>query len=131
MAQIHSYYITNVNLELRFFSSNMREGELKVTIQEVTTAMINNDDLFVEEKKEEKEEEKKEIFFSNSEIINLDEKNTNNLIMADFLHLDVPDFEEKCNENNINSNISIQSQSVDHGNLNVDFEGLLNEEFEV
>ncbi|RIA86662.1 hypothetical protein C1645_828941 [Glomus cerebriforme] len=80
----------------------MREGELEATIQEIIIAMINNDDLFIKE-----EEEEEENFFSDSKIINLDEENTNNLIIADFLHLDVPDFEEKCNEDNINSNIRL------------------------
>ncbi|RIA91453.1 hypothetical protein C1645_822046 [Glomus cerebriforme] len=127
MAQIYLYYITNANLKLRFFSSDLREGELKVTIQKVTTAMINNDNLFVKKEKEEKEEE----FFFLIKIINLDEENTNNLIMADFLYLNTSDFEEKYDKDNINSNISIQPQPVDHENLNVNFEELLNKEFEI
>ena len=45
MAQIHSFYITNAKTELKFSSSNLDENELKLAMQEITTAMINNDDL--------------------------------------------------------------------------------------
>ena len=48
MAQIHSYYITNVKSELKFSSSNLDENELESIIKEITTAMINNNDLFEE-----------------------------------------------------------------------------------
>ena len=46
MAQIHSYYITNIKPELKFFSSNLGVNELESIIKEITTVMINNDDFF-------------------------------------------------------------------------------------
>src|SRR5215469_1537245 len=120
MAQIHSYYITNTKSELRFFSSNMSVDELETAIQEVVTTMINNDDVFVEGEEGDEVEEKD--IFSDDESANLGEMNTMNLNMSEF--------RERNEEVGVNLNIEIQSRPIDHGDLNIDFEALLNEELE-
>ena len=75
MAQIHSYYITNAKLELKFSSSNLSEDELETALREITTAMINNNDLFIENEEDDID--------SNDESIDLNEDDANNdLFMA-------------------------------------------------
>ena len=112
MAQIHSYYITNVKSELKFSSSNLGEDELESIMKEITTAMINNDDLF-----EEGEEEEEEIFSNDN--------NSNDLLMADIMNLNKFEQNEEIDNSNIDN---IQPLPVNHRNLNIDFETILDEE---
>ncbi|CAG8813429.1 15655_t:CDS:1, partial [Cetraspora pellucida] len=49
MAQIHSFYITNITSKLKFFKENFNENELKKTINKITETFIENDDFFNEE----------------------------------------------------------------------------------
>src|SRR2546421_6132055 len=73
MAQIHSFYITNAQSELKFASSNnLNENELEIALQDITSAMIDNSDLFGEEEEDND--------FSDNDSINFDEENTNDLI---------------------------------------------------
>ena len=119
MAQIHSYYITNASSELKFSSSNLGKDELEIAMQEITTAIINNNDLFDMEDDE---------VFSDSESINLDDENTNNLLMEKMMDLDIfKDSEERDEEENGENSNRIQSQLED---TNVDFEAILSEEFD-
>jgi hypothetical protein len=117
MAQIHSYYITNAKSELKFSSSNLSEDELKIALQEITTAMINNDDLFVEEEEE---------VFSDSENIDLDEENVNNLLMENIMILD--NFSEQNDDVDLNIGIQNDEPVDDEDHSNIDFEAILNEE---
>jgi len=117
MAQIHSYYITNAKSELKFSSSNLSEDELKIALQEITTAMINNDDLFVEEEEE---------VFSDNENIDLDEENGNNLLMENIMILD--NFSEQSDDADLNIGIQNDEPVDDEDHSNIDFEAILNEE---
>jgi len=131
MAQIHSYYITNAKSELRFSSSNMGVDELETAIQEIVTAMINNDDLFIEE---EEGGEAEDDIFSDSESVNLNEVDTNDLLLANAMDLNISEFRERNeddHDDDVNSNTGIQRRPIDHGDPNVDFEALLNEEEEL
>src|SRR5947207_9788677 len=87
MAQIHSYYITNVKSELKFSSSNLGEDELESIMKEITTAMINNNDLF------EEGEEEEEIFSNDN--------NSNDLLMADIMNLNKFEQNEEIDNSNI------------------------------
>jgi hypothetical protein len=127
MAQIHSFYITNAQSELKFPTNNLNEDELEIALQEITSAMINNNDLF--------DEEEEDNVFSDSDSINLDEENTNSLIMEEIMDLDIPEFgnfedsrdsEENGEENSVVS-VSIDSQSE---GSNINFEAILAEEFD-
>ncbi len=127
MAQIHSFYITNAQSELKFSTNNLNEDELEIAMQEITSAMINNNDLF--------DEEEEDNVFSDNDSINLDEENTNGLIMEEIMDLDIPEFsnfedsrdsEENGEENSVVS-VSIDSQS-EYSNIN--FEAILAEEFD-
>lgn len=128
MAQIHSYYITNAKSELKFSSSNLNENELEIALQGITSAMINNDDLF--------NEEEGDNVFSDNESINLNEEDTNNLIMEEIMDLDTPEFgdfedskdSEESSEDNSITSYSIELQSEDSSII--DFEGILTEEFD-
>ena len=51
MAQIHSFYITNAQSELKFFSNDLNENELEIALQEITLAIIDNNDLLIKKKK--------------------------------------------------------------------------------
>jgi len=125
MAQIHSYYITNAKSELKFSSINLNEDEIEVAMKEITTAMINNDDLF---------EEDDDDIISDSENINIDEEDTDNLHMTSIINLDIPEFEdssdsgEKSTDDVISDSIQLQSNSEDFSNVN--FEAILAEEFD-
>ena len=122
MAQIHSYYITNAKLELKFSSSNLSEDELETALREITTAMINNDDLFIENEKDDID--------SDDESIDLNEDDANNdLFMANIMRLD--DFREQSNDN-LDSNIWNQQpdESVNYEDSNIDFEAIFDEELE-
>jgi hypothetical protein len=127
MAQIHSYYITNAKSELRFSSSNMNVDELETAIQEVVTAMINNDDIFVEGEEDDEAGEHEDIF-SDDDDINLDEVDMNYLLLSDVMNLNMPEFRERNEDDDVNSNIGTQSRPINHGSPDVDFEALLNEE---
>src|SRR2546423_6747820 len=118
MAQIHSYYIINVKSELKFSSSNLGEDELESIMKEITTAMINNDDLFEEGEEEEIEIEEEEEIFSN-------DNNSNDLLMADIMNLNKFEQNEEIDNSNTND---IQPLPVNHRNLNIDFETILDEE---
>ena len=85
MAQIHSFYITNAQSELKFSSNNLNENELETALQDITSAMIDNSDLFGDEEEEDND-------FSDNDSINLDEENTNDLIMEEIMDLDTPEF---------------------------------------
>src|SRR5277367_3915388 len=117
MAQIYSYYITNAKSELKFSSSNLSEDELKIALQEITTAIINNDDLFVEEEEE---------VFSDSENIDLNEENINNLLMENILILD--NFSEQNDDADLNIGIQNDEPVDNEDYSNIDFEAILNEE---
>lgn len=117
MAQIHSYYITNAKSELKFSSSNLSEDELKTTLQEITTAMINNDDLFVDDDDD---------AFSDNEITDLDEENANDLLMENIMILD--DFSEQSDDADLNIEIQNDEPVNDEDRPNIDFEAILNEE---
>src|SRR5436305_8650682 len=129
MAQIHSFYITNAQSELKFASSNnLNENELEIALQDITSAMIDNSDLFGE-----KEEDND---FSDNDSINFDEENTNDLIMAEIMNLDIPEFgdfedsrdsEESSMENTVVSDTSIDSQSEVS---NINFEAIIADEFD-
>ena len=128
MAQIHSFYITNAQSELKFSSNNLNENELETALQDITSAMIDNSDLFGDEEEEDND-------FSDNDSINLDEENTNGLIMEEIMDLDTPEFgdfedsrdsEENSGEDNIVSD-TIDSQSEVS---NVNFEAILSEEFD-
>jgi len=122
MAQIHSYYITNAKLELKFSSSNLSEDELETALREITTAMINNDDLFIENEEDDID--------SDDESIDLNENDANNdLFMANIMRLD--DFREQSNDN-LDSNIWNQQpdESVNYEDSNIDFEAIFDEELE-
>ncbi len=122
MAQIHSYYITNAKLELKFSSSNLSEDELETALREITTAMINNDDLFIENEEDDID--------SDDESIDLNEDDANNdLFMANIMRLD--DFREQSNDN-LDSNIWNQQpdESVNYEDSNIDFEAIFDEELE-
>jgi hypothetical protein len=128
MAQIHSFYITNAQSELKFFSNDLNENELEIALQEITSAMIDNDDLF-----DEKEENNE---FSDNDSINLDEENTNDLIMAEIMDLDIPEFgdfedfrdtEENSEEDSAVSDSTIYSSQPEDSNI--DFEAILAKEF--
>ena len=127
MAQVHSYYITNAKSELKFCNT-LSEDELESTIQEITTAMINNDDLF-------DEDEEEEDIFSDSESINLDGEDTDNLLIANIMDLDISEFEDsgdsgEKNEENDMSSDSIQLDPNNEDVNNVNFEAILAEEFD-
>src|SRR5439155_16656282 len=96
MAQIHSYYITNVKSELKFSSSNLGKDELESIMKEITTAMINND-LF-----EEGEEEEEEIEIEEEEEIFSNDNNSNDLLMADIMNLNKFEQNEEIDNSNIN-----------------------------
>ena len=105
----------------------MNEDELEIAMQEITSAMINNNDLF--------DEEEEDNVFSDNDCINLDEENTNDLIMEEIMDLDIPEFgnfedsrdsEENGEENSVVS-VSIDSQSE---GSNINFEAILAEEFD-
>jgi len=122
MAQIHSYYITNAKLELKFSSSNLSEDELETALREITTAMINNDDLFIENEEDDID--------SDDESIDLNEDDANNdLFMANIMRLD--DFREQSNDN-LDSDIWNQQpdESVNYEDSNIDFEAIFDEELE-
>jgi hypothetical protein len=127
MAQIHSFYITNAQSELKFSSNDLNENELEIALREITSAMIDNDDLF--------DEEEEDNEFSDNDSINLDEENTNDLIMAEIMDLDIPEFgdfedfrdtEENSEEDSAVSDSMYSSQPEDS---NIDFEAILSEEF--
>ena len=122
MAQIHSYYITNAKLELKFSSSNLSEEELETALRKITIAMINNDDLFIENEEDDID--------SDDESIDLNEDDANNdLFMANIMRLD--DFREQSNDN-LDSNIWNQQpdESVNYEDSNIDFEAIFDEELE-
>jgi hypothetical protein len=128
MTQIHSFYITNAKSELKFSSSNLSENELENTMQEITKAMVNNEDLF------DIEEEDNISFDNNDESVDLNEENTNNLIITEIIDLDIPEFEdfrdsEEKSEETISDgdNDSIQIQLEDS---TINFEAILAEEFD-
>ena len=122
MAQIHSYYITNAKLELKFSSSNLSKDELEIALREITTAMINNNDLFIENEEDDID--------SDDESIDLNEDDANNdLFMANIMRLD--NFREQSNDN-LDSNIWNQQpdESVNYEDSNIDFEAIFDEELE-
>ena len=128
MAQIHSFYITNAQSELKFASSNnLNENELEIALQDITSAMIDNSDLFGEEEEDND--------FSDNDSIDLDEENTNELIMAEILDLDTPEFgnfEDSRDSEENSGEVSVVSDSIDSQSevSNINFEVILAEEFD-
>ena len=131
MAQIHSFYITNAQSELKFSSNNLNENELETALQDITSAMIDNSDLFGDEEEEDND-------FSDNDSINLDEENTNDLIMEEIMDLDTPEFgdfedsrdsEESSREDSVVSD-SINSIDSQSEVSNINFEAILFEEFD-
>jgi len=131
MAQIHSFYITNAQSELKFSSNNLNENELETALQDITSAMIDNSDLFGDEEEEDND-------FSDNDSINLDEENTNDLIMEEIMDLDTPEFwdfedsrdsEESSREDSVVSD-SINSIDSQSEVSNINFEAILAEEFD-
>ena len=124
MAQMHSYYITNARSELKFSCDKLSEEELEATMQEITAAMIDNDELFDEEYDD---------IFSDSESIDLDEVDTNNLLLADIINLDISEFDDSndSNEKNKEVNVVLDRQQNNEDPNDVNFEALLAEEFGV
>jgi hypothetical protein len=122
MAQMHSYYITNAMSELKFSCDKL--SELEATMQEITAAMIDNDELFDEEYDD---------IFSDSESIDLDEVDTNNLLLADIINLDISEFDDSndSNEKNKEVNVVLDRQQNNEDPNDVNFEALLAEEFGV
>uniref|UniRef100_U9SXD0 BED-type domain-containing protein n=1 Tax=Rhizophagus irregularis (strain DAOM 181602 / DAOM 197198 / MUCL 43194) TaxID=747089 RepID=U9SXD0_RHIID len=119
MAQIHSYYITNAKVELKFSSSNLSEDELETALREVTTAMINNDDLFTDDD----DEEENDDVASNDGII--EDDTNNNFLMTDIMNLN--DFREQIDENS-DSRIQQSDELVDYKDSDIDFEAILDDE---
>ena len=124
MAQMHSYYITNARSELKFSCDKLSEEELEATMQEITAAMIDNDELF---------DEKYDDIFSDSKSIDLDEVDTNNLLLADIINLDISEFDDSndSNEKNKEVNVVLDRQQNNEDPNDVNFEALLVEEFGV
>lgn len=129
MAQIHSFYITNVQSELKFSSNNLNDNELEIALQEITSAMINNEDLF--------DEEEEDNVFSDNDDINLDEENTNDLIIAELMDLDIPEFGdvEDSRDSEDSGEDSVASDGIDGidsqpEDSNINFEAILAEEFD-
>ena len=130
MAQIHSFYITNAQSELKFSSNNLSENELEIALRDITSAMIDNSDLFGEEEDND---------FSDNDSINFNEENTDDLIMEEIMDLDTPEFgeigdfedfrdsEENSEEDSVVSDSTIDSQSEVS---NINFEVILAEEFD-
>ena len=125
MAQIHSFYITNAQSELKFSSNNLNENELETALQDITSAMIDNSDLFGDEEEEDND-------FSDNE------ENTNDLIMEEIMDLDTPEFgdfedsrdsEESSREDSVVSD-SINSIDSQSEVSNINFEAILAEEFD-
>jgi hypothetical protein len=128
IAQIHSYYITNAKSELKFSSSNLSENELETTVNDITSAIINNNDIFVEE---ENEDIDIDDIFSDSEEINLDDENTDELLLTNVVNLDYPEFEDKESIDTDISDFEIEEQLQNNDNNSVheiDFEALLDED---
>jgi len=120
MAQIHSFYITNAQSELKFSSNNLNENELETALQDITSAMIDNSDLFGDEEEEDND-------FSD-----------NDLIMEEIMDLDTPEFgdfedsrdsEESSREDSVVSD-SINSIDSQSEVSNINFEAILAEEFD-
>ena len=113
MAQIHSFYITNAQSELKFSSNNLNENELETALQDITSAMIDNSDLFGDEEEEDND-------FSDNDSINLDEENTNDLIIAELMDLDIPEFGDvKDSRNSEDSGKIVWLQMVQIVNLKI------------
>lgn len=130
MAQIHSFYITNAQSELNFSSNNLSENELEIALQDITSAMIDNNDLF--------DEEEEDNDYSDNDSINLEEENTDDLIMAEIMDLDIPefgeigDFEDSRDSEENREEVSIVSDSINSQSevSNINFEAILAEEFD-
>jgi len=116
---------------LKFSSNNLNENELETALQDITSAMIDNSDLFGDEEEEDND-------FSDNDSINLDEENTNDLIMEEIMDLDTPEFgdfedsrdsEESSREDSVVSD-SINSIDSQSEVSNINFEAILAEEFD-
>ena len=118
MAQIHSFYITNAKTELKYSNSDLTDGELDTTIQEITAAMVEDDDLFEfgEEEDEDQNEEEDENFGLNNDV----------LFMENIMDLGLLDFDE--NENEYANSIRDEQVVFDHGDHNVNFDEIFAEE---
>ncbi|CAG8674188.1 221_t:CDS:1, partial [Dentiscutata heterogama] len=98
IAQIHSFYITNMKSELKFSKENFNEEELKTTINEISEALIDNSNLFDKEENEniDKDEDENDSFDLDN---NESETNLNDLLIAEFMDLNFYDNNEV--ENNL------------------------------
>ncbi|RIB10241.1 hypothetical protein C2G38_2265235 [Gigaspora rosea] len=126
MAQIHSFYITNMKSELKFSKENFNENELEIIINEISETLIENSNFFDEEENENENEEE-----NNNDSFDLydeddNETNLNDLLIAELIDLNFYD------DNEIENNLSLsnQQQIEDEENLYIDLEEILNEEFQ-
>ncbi|CAG8482606.1 7671_t:CDS:1, partial [Acaulospora morrowiae] len=98
--------------------SNLNEDELENAIHEITTAITEENDIF---------EFIKEKDSLENENLDSDIENNDNLLIAEIINLDILNFKE--NEKDIVLDSKVQSKSTkNHGDHNVDFEAILNEE---
>ncbi|RIB24664.1 hypothetical protein C2G38_2031704 [Gigaspora rosea] len=126
MAQIHSFYITNMKSELKFSKENFNEKELEIIVNEISETLIENSNFFDEEENENENEEE-----NNDDSFDLydeddNETNLNDLLIAELIDLNFYD------DNEIENNLSLsnQQQIEDEENLYIDLEEILNEEFQ-
>ena len=126
MAQIHSFYITNMKSELKFSKENFNKKELEIIVNEILETLIENSNFFDEEENENENEEENND--DNFDLYDEDdnETNLNDLLIAELIDLNFYD------DNEIENNLSLsnQQQIEDKENLNIDLEEILNEEFQ-
>ncbi|KAF0463370.1 hypothetical protein F8M41_000190 [Gigaspora margarita] len=119
MAQIHSFYITNMKSELKF---SINENEFETTINEISEALIENTDLFDEEEENNNDDYDTSFDLSDEE----DESNLNDLLIAELMDLNFYDNNEPEN----NSFLDDQQLSENDGNSDIDLEAILDKELQ-
>ena len=122
MAQIHSFYITNMKSELKFSNENFNENEFETTINEISEALIENTDLFDEEEENNSEDEDNSFDLSDEE----NESNLNDLLIAELMDLNFYDNNEP--ENNLF--LDDQQLSENDENSDIDLEAILDKELQ-
>jgi len=122
MAQIHSFYITNMKSELKFSNENFNENEFETTINEISEALIENTDLFDEEEENNSEDEDNSFDLSDEE----NESNLNDLLIAELMDLNFYDNNEPKN----NSFLDDQQLSENDENSDIDLEAILDKELQ-
>ncbi|CAG8695350.1 7188_t:CDS:2, partial [Dentiscutata heterogama] len=109
IAQIHSFYITNIKSELKFSKENFNEEELETIVNEISENLIKDN-----------EDEDNSFDLDNEK----DKTNFNDLLIAELIDLNFYDNNES--ETNLFLN---QQQLEEKENLNVDLETILAKEF--